>query len=576
MSIGPRTAAADGLHAMKYRGQGEDFREAMNRIAFGLKDNDIHYHQFRETLLGMRFLPAGRIQSAIGSSKNVTAFNCFVSGTIADSFVHGDGCIMDRAKEAAATMRMGGGIGYDFSTLRPRGDLIRKLMSQSTGPVSFMRIFNEICLATSSSGHRRGAQMGMLRVDHPDIEEFIKATQNTESLNGFNISIAVTDEFMEAALTGREFDLRWGGDVYRTIDAAALWNSIMRSTWDWAEPGVIFIDRINEMNNLYYCENIASTNPCSEQPLPPYGACLLGSFNLVQYLEAAPTPRTSDQPGWDFNWGQFEEDIPVIVRAMDNVNDRSKFPLPAQKAEALAKRRMGLGFTGLANTAEALGFPYGSPKFLSFTSGICKRLMEVSYEASMKLAMEKGPFAMFDEEKYVRGKFVQQLPPELVKDIAKHGIRNSHLTSIAPTGTISMCADNVSSGLEPVFAYSQERPSNTPEGKQIAVINDYGVEFLKVHGKTADEVTVAEHVSVLTTTQKYMDSSVSKTINMDSATMPWSDFERVYKTCWEGGAKGCSTFNKSGKRMALLTTATPATENADVCVIDEHGQRTCA
>lgn len=575
MQLGPRTAAADQTHAMKYRGQGEDFRECMNRVAVGLKDNDVHYHQLREILLHMRFMPAGRIQSAIGSGKNVTAFNCFVSGTIEDSFVHGDGCIMDRAKEAAATMRMGGGIGYDFSPLRPRGDLIRKLLSHSTGPVSFMRIFNEVCLATSSSGHRRGAQMGMLRVDHPDIEEFIKAKQNTDNLTGFNISIAVTDKFMEAALNKQEFDLHWGGQVYRTVDAADLWQSIMRSTWDWAEPGILFIDRINEMNNLNYCETIAATNPCSEQPLPPYGACLLGSFNLVQYLEPAPSPREAGQPAWDFNWGQFAEDIPVVVRAMDNVTDKSKFPLPAQKAEAQNKRRMGLGFTGLANAAEALGFVYGSPKFLSFTAGIARTLTEASYQASMKLAIEKGSFHLFDEEKYVKGKFIQTLPKELQKDIAKYGIRNSHLTSVAPTGTISMCADNISSGLEPVFSHTMDRNINTPNGPMKVELQDYGVGFLGVHGKLADEVTADEHIAVLTTTQKFIDSSVSKTINMDSNVMQWTDFEAIYRKVWEGGGKGCSTFNKSGKRVALLV-AKPAVAEGEICTVDETGQRSCA
>jgi len=577
--IGPRTAAADSLHAMKYRGPGEDFREAMNRVAFGLKDSDAHYMQFRDIILHQRFLPAGRVQSAIGSPKAVTALNCYVSGPIADSFVHGEGCIMDRAKEAAATMRMGGGIGYDFSTLRPRGDNIRKLASQSTGPVSFMAIFDAVCRATSSSGHRRGAQMGVLRVDHPDIVEFINAKQNTNNLTGFNISIAVTDEFMEAALNGKEFDLRWNGQVYSTIDAASLWNSIMRSTWDWAEPGVLFIDRINEMNNLWYCENIAATNPCAEQPLPPFGACLLGSFNLVQYLEPAPTPRPVGAPAWDFNWTQFNEDIPAVVRAMDNVTDRSKYPLPMQKAEAQNKRRMGLGYTGLANAAEALGYVYGSSEFLLFTSGITKTLAEQAYHASMKLAVEKGAFHLFDEEKYPQSKFVQKLPLELQKDIAKYGIRNSHLTSIAPTGTISMTADNVSSGLEPVFSYSTQRMVQTPNGPVLTTIDDYGAGFLGVKGKTADEVTVEEHVAVLRTTQNYVDSSVSKTINMDSAVMSWSEFEQVYRACWEGGAKGCSTFNKSGKRMALLTAAPKDDKEEEVegesCVILENGQRSC-
>ena len=350
---GPQTLAADSLHAMKYRGPGEDFREAMNRVAFGLKDSDRHYHELRQILLYQRFCPGGRIQSAIGSSRSTTAYNCFVSGTIADSFVEGNGSIMSRAHEAAATMRMGGGIGYNFSTLRPRGDLITKLQSQSSGPVSFMHIFDAVCLATSSSGHRRGAQMGILRIDHPDIEEFIRSKQNDTALQGFNISIATTDEFMEAMIAERDFDLRFAGKVYRTLNAAELWEKVMRSTWDYAEPGVVFIDTIDRMNNLWYCETLAATNPCGEQPLPPFGACLLGSFNLVKYLLPKIAPVGSAQ--YVFDADQLEEDIPAIVRGMDNVIDRTKYPLAEQKAEALAKRRMGLGVMGLANAIEACG-----------------------------------------------------------------------------------------------------------------------------------------------------------------------------------------------------------------------------
>jgi ribonucleoside-diphosphate reductase alpha chain len=260
--FGPKTEFAKSLHAEKYRGKGEDFRTAMSRIANALSDNEEHYREFREILLDQRFLPGGRIQAAAGSTKNVTPYNCFVSGTIEDSFVDGNGCIMDRAAEAAATMRMGGGIGYDFSTLRPSGDPIRKLQSYSSGPVSFMGIFDAVCKCIASSGHRRGAQMGVLRIDHPDIEEFIHAKQNSANLTGFNISVGVTDEFMECLEKNKPFALKYEGKVYRYVDPQALWDALMRSTWDWAEPGVLFIDRINDMNNLQYCETIAATNPC--------------------------------------------------------------------------------------------------------------------------------------------------------------------------------------------------------------------------------------------------------------------------------------------------------------------------
>ncbi len=569
-TYGPKTEAAEQLHAMKYRAPNEDFREAMNRVAFGLKDSDGHYHEFREILLNMRFMPAGRIQAAIGAARRTTAYNCFVSGTIADSYVDGPDSIMGRAHQSAATMRMGGGIGYDFSTLRPRGFRVAKIDSQSSGPVSFMPIFDAVCLATSSYGHRRGAQMGVLRVDHPDIEEFIGAKQNDSALRGFNISIAVTDAFMEAALAGNEFDLMWDGKPYKTVDAAALWQKIMRSTYDWAEPGVLFIDRINSMNNLRYIETIAATNPCGEQPLPPYGACLLGSFNLTTYLNKAGD-------SYIFDYDRLIKDIPAVVRAMDNVVDRTHYPMAEQRSEAITKRRMGLGVAGLANALEAMGHPYGSTGFLSVMATILETIRDESYRASVALAAEKGAFPLFDADRYLNSEFVGTLPGTIRDGIRQFGIRNSHLTSIAPTGTISMCADNISSGVEPVFSYTTSRSINTPEGQVLREIEDYGVGFLGVKGKTADQVTADEHVGVLVTAQKYVDSAVSKTINMDG-TMPWDDFVGIYEKVWKGGGKGCTTFNKDGQRMALLKPKEPAAEKvADLsCEIDLiSGRRSC-
>ncbi|HEV2171561.1 MAG TPA: hypothetical protein VGR40_11465, partial [Candidatus Binatus sp.] len=319
MLVGPQTAAGDRLHAVKYRQPGEDFREAMNRIAFALKDSDEHYHQLRDVLLPMRFCPGGRIQSAMGSTRFVTAFNCYVSGTIADSFVDGPGSIMQRAHEAAATMRMGGGIGYDFSTLRPRGDLIKRLDSHSSGPISFMHIFNSVCLATASYGHRRGAEMGVLRVDHPDIEEFIRVKQNDDQLRGFNLSIAITDEFMEAVETGAPFDLRFREQVYRTIDAQALWETIMRSTWDHAEPGVLFIDRMNELNNLWYCETIAATNPCvvGETQIEVAGRGPVQIEQLAREGKDVPVYACNEQTGeivvrWGRNPRITQKNVPVV------------------------------------------------------------------------------------------------------------------------------------------------------------------------------------------------------------------------------------------------------------------------
>lgn len=580
--MGPQTRVGDYFHAMKYRAEGEDFREANNRVASALKDSDEHYHQFRDITGHQRFMAAGRVQSAMGSSRATTPYNCYVSGTIEDSFVHGEGNIMQRATEAAATMRMGGGIGYDFSTLRPRGDVIRKLQSHSSGPISFMAIFNEVCKCVASSGHRRGAQMGVMRVDHPDIEEFINAKHNITELTGFNLSIAITDEFMEAVLAGTDFELRWGGQTYNTVDARSLWETIMRSTWDWAEPGVLFIDRMNSMNNLWYCETIAATNPCGEQPLPPFGACLLGSFNAAKYVKPK-TVRTLSQAAWEFNWAQLRADIPPVVRAMDNIVDRARYPLPQQRAEAHNKRRMGLGVTGMANAGEALGFPYGSPEYLDWQEEVLKTIAIECYRSSALLAAEKGPFPAYDAEKYLQGKFIVQLgeeAPDVLELIRAHGLRNSHLTSIAPTGTISLTADNCSSGIEPVFDYLQERPVNTPGGVEIVEVSDYGVANFGVRGKRAHEVTAQEHVAVLASAQKWVDSSVSKTTNMDSS-MPWDDFKDLYMTAWKSGCKGCTTFNKDGKRIALLTgkaTNGPAPEVGEgmTCEIDPvTGLREC-
>lgn len=613
--IGPQVPFSQELHAQKYRGNGESFREAMNRIAATLKDDDRHYADFRETLISMRFLPAGRIQSAVGSTRQTTPYNCFVSGTIHDSFVSPSGessmeggSIMDMAKEAAATMRMGGGIGYDFSTLRPRGDLIKKLQSHSSGPVSFMHIFDSVCKCVASSGHRRGAQMGVLRVDHPDIEEFIHAKQpskdvqplweaiasmpespqkmqlmmalqQTLKLTGFNVSVALTDDFMECAQTGRPFKLSFGGQTYREVDAQALWESIMRGTWDWAEPGVLFIDTINRMNNLWYCEKLAATNPCGEQPLPPYGACLLGSFNLAQYV-------VRNGSGFAFDMDQYREDIPVVVQAMDNVVDRATYPLPQQKHEAHQKRRMGLGVTGLATAAEAQGYLYGSPEFLKFEAEVLDVLRDQTYLASANLARVKGSFPLFDKEKYLKGKFIQTLSEEAQEAIAKHGIRNSHLTSIAPTGTISLAADNISSGIEPVFAYSFDRTVVEFSGPRIETVTDYGARVFGVKGKRANDVTVEEHVAALVTAANRVDSAVSKTCNVPS-NVSWSAFKGVYEHAWSGGAKGCTTYRLGGKRSGILVSndeeaekepAAPAISEDDgkACRIDPvTGRREC-
>lgn len=564
-NYGPLLPIAEETHARKHRLTGETFREAMSRIANILSDTPDHFYKYREILLNQRFLPGGRIQSAIGSPRRTTAFNCFVSQTIEDSM---DG-IMQAAHEAANTMRLGGGIGYDFSTIRPKGDLIVSLDSKSSGPISFMHIFNAICQTVASAGQRRGAQMGVLRIDHPDIEEFIEAKANLTNLNQFNISVGVTDEFMSAVAKGTDFTLTYKGRAYKVVDARYLWDKLMRVTWDWAEPGILFIDRINEMNNLYYCETIAATNPCGEQPLPPYGACLLGSFNLVKYI-------VEYQPGhYKFNWDQFKADISVVVRAQDNVIDKTVFPLPQQKEAAETKRRIGLGYTGLANAGEVLGYSYGSSEFLMFQNKLSKLLANESYKASSLLAKEKGSFPLFDKEKYLESKFIKRLDKDVQDLIAENGIRNSHLISIAPTGTISLTADNVSSGCEPVFSHFYDRTIIDDNGdKKVERVSDYGYRVWGIKGKTADECTIDEHLSVLITASKWVDSAVSKTLNVGE-NVSWDEFKNIYMTAWSEGCKGCTTFRASGKRYGILNKV-DIPEEGTACYYDlDTGKKTC-
>ncbi len=554
-NYGPSIGISEEIHAMKYRSKGESFKDAMTRVADALKDDASHFEEFRNILYDMRFMPAGRVQSAMGAPRRVTPYNCFVSMTIPDSM---EG-IMLAAQEAAKTMQLGGGIGYDFSTLRPSGALIKGLDSRSSGPLSFMGIFDAVCKTISSAGHRRGAQMGVMRVDHPDIAEFIRIKNNSTSMTQFNLSVGVTDEFMQAVKTGSTFDLTFEGRVYDTIDACALWDDILRSTWDWAEPGILFIDRINQKNNLHYCETIAATNPCGEQPLPPNGACLLGSFNLVKYIIA-------HDGGRKFDFDRLRHDIPAVVRAMDNVVDRATYPLPAQELEAKSKRRMGLGVTGVANAIEALGYDYGSPMFLKTLEQIMAVIRDTCYQASVSLAIEKGQFPLYKKE-FLDSDFAKTLPDYIRNLIAKFGIRNSHLLSVAPTGTISLSADNVSSGIEPVFSYGFDRTIQTFDGPRVERVDDYGFRVFGVKGRKADDLPVMAHVKVLNLASQYVDSACSKTCNVgDDVT--WEEFKDVYMAAYDGGASGCTTFRASGKRYGILNAS--ASEDVAPVVEDKE------
>ncbi len=540
--VGPTVGLSEEIHAMKYRSKGESFRAAMTRVANSLKDDEEHFNNFRDILYDMRFMPAGRVQSAMGAPRRVTPYNCFVSMTIPDSM---EG-IMLAAQEAAKTMQLGGGIGYDFSTLRPSGALIKGLDSRSSGPLSFMGIFDAVCKTISSAGHRRGAQMGVLRVDHPDIASFIHAKTNSTDFTQFNLSVGVTDKFMQAVKDDGTFDLVFEGRVYDTINARALWDDILRCTWDWAEPGILFIDRINKKNNLHYCETIAATNPCGEQPLPPNGACLLGSFNLTRYVY-------KDEDGYGFDYEGLKHDVPHVVRAMDNVVDRAVYPLPSQELEAKSKRRMGLGVTGVANAIEAMGHGYGSPMFLLTLEKIMKLIRDTTYTASVSLAAEKGPFPLYREE-FLDSEFAKTLPTDIRDMISRYGIRNSHLLSVAPTGTISLSADNVSSGIEPVFSYGFDRTIQTFDGPRVERVDDYGYRTFGVKGCKADDLPVLAHVEVLNLASRYVDSACSKTCNVGDD-VSWDEFKAVYMAAYDGGASGCTTFRASGKRYGILNAS---------------------
>ena len=574
---GPVMTISQEIDEMKYRQKGETFDDKIKRIAKALSDGDEHRFVLEDILGEMRFLPAGRVQSAIGSNRITTAYNCFVSGEIEDSMES----IMQRASEAAETMRKGGGIGYDFSKLRPRGDHIKSLDSKSSGPISFMQVFDAVCQTIASSGHRRGAQMGVLRIDHPDVLDFVRAKRSNDKLTGFNISVGITDAFMEALENGTDYELFFNGELRGTLSAQEVWDEIMSSTWDWAEPGVLFIDRISEMNNLWYCEDIYATNPCGEQPLPAYGACLLGSFNLTKYLE-------KEKKGYVFNFKQFKKDIKPVVQAMDNVVDRTIYPLKAQEDEAKNKRRMGLGVTGMANAGEMLGYPYASKEFMTWAEKIFACLRDNCYKASAMLAKDKGAFPLYRKD-YLKSNYIRSLPASVQSLIREHGIRNSHLTSIAPTGTISIVGDNVSGGIEPVFSHKYDRTIQTFDGPIVETVKDYAYSH-GVEGRTADSISVNDHLDVLLLPQHYIDSACSKTCNV-SGDVDYDSFKQVYVNAWKGGAKGCTTFRIDGKRYGIFNEtveeeAKVSGENeevaqeedkAEACFIDPAtGIRECA
>ena len=517
---------------------------------------------FYNALTDFKFLPAGRITAGSGTKRNVTLFNCFVMGVIPDSMSG----IFDMLKEAALTMQQGGGIGYDFSTIRPKGSLVKGIAADASGPVSFMDVWDSMCRTIMSAGSRRGAMMATMRCDHPDIEEFIAAKSDSQKLRMFNLSVLVTDAFMEAVKKGEDWKLIYNNKVYSVIKAADLWDQIMRATYNFAEPGVIFIDRINETNNLSYCETITATNPCGEQPLPPYGACLLGSINLAKLVE-----HPFDKNAY-LDVSQLEDLVFTAVRMMDNVIEVSQFPLEAQKLEAKNKRRIGLGVTGLADALLMVGLRYGSDEAVKKTEKWMKTIALSAYKASINLAEEKGAFPLFDPEKFiVSGKMIQ-MDEDVKQAVHKFGIRNALLTSIAPTGTISLYAGNVSSGIEPVFAYSYKRKVLQNDGSHVEEeVVDYAVQLwrdkfgdapLPDFFVSAQNLTPADHVKMQAAAQKWVDSSISKTINCPED-ISFDDFKEVYIQAYDTGCKGCTTYRPNEVTGSVLSAASEEKSASD-------------
>lgn len=559
-----------------------------------------HRKSFYSALEDWKFIPAGRIVAGSGTGRAVTLFNCFVMGTIPDSM---DG-IFSMLREAALTMQQGGGIGYDFSPIRPSTSRVKKLGADASGPLSFMDCWDAMCRTVMSAGSRRGAMMATMRCDHPDVEKFIEAKRDSAKLRMFNLSVLATGDFMEAVDENRDWPLvhieepiegfgetpvildNEGDDgrgntglpryVHKVVKARDLWNQIMKATYDAAEPGVIFVDRINDANNLKLLEKIAATNPCGEQPLPPYGACLLGSINLAKMVLSAFTPDA------ELDEGTLRSTVRVAIRMMDNVIDTSNFPLEAQREEAMNKRRIGLGVTGLADALCMLRITYGTEEAAEKTEAILKIIAREAYMTSVELAKEKGPFPLFDISTYpAPGSHVAMLcedDPELLQGIAEHGIRNALLTSIAPTGTISMYAGNVSSGVEPIFAYGYNRKVLLPDGTHMEErVEDYAVQAYREmwldgydqHGDpnvaeewsddllpdyfvTAQTLEPEDHIRMQAAAQKWVDSAISKTVNLPED-ISFEDFKAVYWSAYDQGCKGCTTYRPNEVTGSILS-----------------------
>jgi ribonucleoside-diphosphate reductase alpha chain len=558
---------------------------------------DSRAEAFYQLLSDFRFLPGGRIMAGAGTGRRVTLFNCFVMGRIEDSM---EG-IFAAIREGALTLQQGGGVGYDFSTLRPAGSQALAVGGIASGPVSFMRIWDRMCETLLSTGARRGAMMATLRCDHPDILDFIDAKQDARALRHFNLSVLVTDAFMDAVRRDEEWPLLfpvskqqgsqsesgdtrverdWPGHdapvtcrVFRVLRARALWDRLMHASYDYAEPGVLFIDRINQWNNLWYRETINATNPCGEIPLPPYGACDLGSLNLTRFIERPFAGNAC------IRFDALQQAAKLAVRFLDNVIDVSRFPLPQQRQQALQTRRIGLGITGLADALIMLGIRYGSPESFELVSRVMQTLCHAAYRSSVALAREKGSFPGFDADGYLKSRFVQSLPGDVRKAIATAGIRNSHLVAIAPTGAISLLANNVSSGLEPVFESRYRRRIRQPDGTlQDHEVEDYACHlWQREHGQEtlpaafidAHALSPQLHLQMQAVIQSFVDNAISKTINIP-ADFAIAEYQSVFEQAYHLGLKGCTAFRPNPVTGSVLSAEEGGRAHPHCCDIDRE------
>ena len=590
LALPPQQVTLDVLLEKYAKGGEKSVEDVRRRVARALAAVDIDPGRWEPAFyeaLDNGFIPGGRVNSAAGTQLQATLINCFVQpvGDSVSETVDGKPGIYVALQEAAETMRRGGGVGYDFSAIRPKGARVRGTESTASGPVSYMRVFDKSCETVESAGSRRGAQMGILRCDHPDIEDFIHAKDHGD-LKNFNVSVAVTDAFMRAVESDGDWELvhrqppgeelegtpRQRADcwwIYRTIKARELWQQVMHSTYDHAEPGVMFLDRANADNNLSYAERIESTNPCGEQFLPSYGCCCLGSINLTLFV------RDSFRPAARFDFEAFGKVARTAVRMLDNVLDATVWPLPEQDAEARAKRRIGLGFTGLGDALIMLGLRYDTEDARRMAARMSEAMRDEAYAASVELAQEKGAFPLFDAERYLAPPhFASRLPEGLKHDIRRHGIRNSHLLSVAPTGTISLAfADNASNGIEPAYSWTYQRKKRMPDSSMKTYdVEDHAWRLfrhrggdtgkLPPHFVTALDISALDHMRMVAAVAPYVDSAISKTVNVPE-NYPYGDFKDLYLEAWHAGLKGITTYRPNRVLGSVLSVSPPAPAQAE-------------